>query len=107
MSAKTKEKELVEKRKALMAELRAERERKNETKNERKEVRSTIAQSRREIGDSKKDLRQTILDCYATIKSGDADAIDALADRVAEAATSYAGYLRTFAAEARKLGELV
>lgn len=92
--------------KALREETKALREEVNAGKEERATARKDQAESRKLARASKSELAKLTASVNDTFKSGDPDAINALADSLMEQSTALVGHVRAFGTSAQTLKDL-
>ena len=99
-------KDLNAQKKKLAAEAKALREQLSEGKEERKELATELASLRKTIAAGKTELRELSVKIGPTIKAGDVEAIDAMADSIMEVSAKLAGEVRKFGEASAKRNEL-
>ena len=90
-------KKINEQKKELAAKQKELREELDANKEQRKAARKVQAQCRKDVQGDKAEVRDLSAKVYEVFSTGDAEAVDALADSIMEAATKLSATVRAFA----------
>jgi predicted nuclease with TOPRIM domain len=105
-ASQTELKEIREQKKALLEKQRELQAKADEGKEERKVARKEQAEARKTVREHKSAVRDLSANIYSTFSTGDAEAVNTLADELMESSTKLVEAVRSFGSASEKLEEL-